>query len=55
MDPISVPATPPDAATLSFSAGADDDEVPLGWECATPALQIERWGIDDEPSLSGKS
>jgi hypothetical protein len=55
MDPISVPATPPDAAALSCAAGADEDEVPLGWECATPALQIERWGVDDEASLSGNS
>lgn len=21
-----------------------DDEIPLGCECANPALQIERWG-----------
>jgi len=31
-----------------------DEEVPLGWECAAPALQIEHWGVDDPP-LSGKS
>jgi hypothetical protein len=55
MDPISVPAMPPEGAALSFVAAADEDEVPLGWECAAPALQIERWGMDDEASLSGNS
>lgn len=34
--------------------GADDEDIPLGWESANPALQIERWGLDDEV-LSGKS
>lgn len=33
---------------------ADDEDIPLGWESANPALQIERWGVDDEV-LSGKS
>jgi hypothetical protein len=23
-----------------------EEEVPLGWECANPALQIERWGLE---------
>ena len=26
--------------------GVLDEEVPLGWECANPALQIERWRED---------
>jgi hypothetical protein len=26
--------------------GVLDEEVPLGWECANPALQIERWQED---------
>lgn len=26
--------------------GGFDEEVPLGWECANPALQIERWQED---------
>jgi len=30
--------------------GALDDEIPLGWECANPALQIERWR-EDAPTL----
>lgn len=55
MDPTSVPVTPPDAAALSFGNAPDEDEVPLGWECAAPALQIERWGVDEEGSLSGNS
>lgn len=55
MDPIPVPPTPPVAAALSFAAAIDEDEVPLGWECANPALQIERWGVDEGGSLSGNS
>jgi hypothetical protein len=30
--------------------GMLDDEIPLGWECADPALQIERW-LDDAAPL----
>ena len=26
--------------------GVLDEEIPLGWECANPALQIERWRED---------
>jgi hypothetical protein len=59
MDPISVPATPrPAIASLparTHAARVDEDEVPLGWECANPALQIERWRVDDERGLSGNS
>jgi hypothetical protein len=58
MDPISVPATPSASAALSHGVdprATDEDEVPLGWECANPALQIERWGVDDEAILSGNS
>jgi hypothetical protein len=29
----------------------DEDEVVLGWECANPALQIERWLQETPPSL----
>ncbi|WP_161799052.1 hypothetical protein [Caenimonas sp. SL110] len=25
----------------------DDDDCAIGWECANPALQIERWGQDE--------
>jgi hypothetical protein len=41
----------------SFEAGNDagrwsiDDEIPLGCECANPALQIERWGQEVPSSL----
>jgi hypothetical protein len=24
----------------------DESEIPLGCECANPALQIERWGLE---------
>lgn len=27
---------------------AEDDDIALGWECANPALQFERW----EPELA---
>ncbi len=35
-----------DVAHLNSFSVADDDYA-LGWECANPALQIERWGQDD--------
>ena len=45
---------PPLASPPAQKAFADaprerssEEEVPLGWECANPALQIERWGLDD--------
>lgn len=44
--------SPPAASATVFVAGVDDDEVPLGWECANPALQIECWGTD-EPGAAG--
>ena len=37
------PATQVDGADLR----ADDDEIPLGWESAYPALQIERWVAEE--------
>lgn len=39
------------------SAPADDDEQVLGWECANPALQIERWLQDMEagPALQSSN
>ena len=43
-----VPAlSPPTASATVIVVGVDDDEVPLGWECANPALQIECWGADE--------
>lgn len=36
----------------------DEDEQPLGWECANPVLQIERWLQDigaTPPLVSSKS
>jgi hypothetical protein len=27
----------------------DENEIPLGCECANPALQIERWGQEAPP------
>jgi len=45
MDTIS-PAPMPPAANVLLRGG-DDEEVPLGWECANPALQIECWSAED--------
>jgi hypothetical protein len=36
------PASPVQAA--AYVESCFDDDVPLGCECANPALQIERWG-----------
>ena len=30
----------------------DENEIPLGCECANPALQIERWGQEALPGPS---
>ncbi|MDB5753056.1 MAG: hypothetical protein JWP65_3477 [Ramlibacter sp.] len=30
----------------------DDADYALGCECADPALQIERWGLDDDGQSS---
>ena len=42
-----VPAPIPPAAAAMVVRCIDDDEIPLGWECANPALQIECWGTDE--------
>jgi hypothetical protein len=57
MDSIPAPslATAAAAHAAAAQAPAFDDEVPLGWECANPALQIERWGADEDGGLSGNS
>ena len=36
-----------DAGRGSFD---DENEIPLGCECANPALQIERWGQEAPPA-----
>ena len=41
-----VPAPIPPAAANSLPRGAHDEEIPLGWESANPALQIECWRSD---------
>ena len=45
----SPPASPPapKAAVEAPLQTLSEEEVPLGWECANPALQIERWGLED--------
>lgn len=42
-----VPAPIPPAAAALLGRCVDDEEIPLGWECANPALQIECWGTDE--------
>jgi len=41
-----VPAPIPPAAASSFPRAAQDEEIPLGWESAKPALRIECWRSD---------
>lgn len=31
------------ASPVFADAALEQEEIPLGWECANPALQIERW------------
>ena len=33
-------------AAVERAPMSDEDDVVLGWECANPALQIERWHQD---------
>ncbi len=49
----SLPAPLPPQPPIAFAdAGAQlDEEIPLGWECANPALQIERWGLEEPIGL----
>jgi hypothetical protein len=45
----SAPTLPSTFATASVAYAAPiDDDLALGFECANPALQIERWGQDAE-------
>lgn len=49
-----LPMPPANAFAQPGSPAAGDEDIPLGWECANPALQIERWGLEasaaDEPA-----
>ena len=44
MNSLQAPAA--DSTTEARPEPVVDEEVPLGWECANPALQIERWNED---------
>lgn len=44
MDTLSAPIP---AAAAAVFLRTEDEEIPLGWECANPALQIESWGTDE--------
>lgn len=46
MDTVPAPIPSAAAATVLVRC-VDDEEIPLGWECANPALQIEFWGTDE--------
>jgi hypothetical protein len=39
-------AGPSGAVSLDPSGRVQDEDVVLGFECADPALQIERWGLE---------
>ena len=52
MDTVSAPIPPAAAATVYVRV--DDEEIPLGWECANPALQIEYWGTDEAGAAAGR-
>ncbi len=45
--PHLAPADADGATRRDDAQPAADDDVALGWECANPALQFERW----EPAL----
>lgn len=45
-DPQSLPSAYSSGATDDIALAPADDEIALGWECANPALQIERWVPD---------
>ena len=47
-DPQRLAAQPARNFRREPSASTDEDEQALGWECAYPALQIERWVQDME-------
>ncbi|HWI83911.1 hypothetical protein [Ramlibacter sp.] len=50
MESSPAPLVPPVASLL---AATTDEEIPLGWECANPALQIERWMAEEPPAELG--
>lgn len=56
-DPQRLAARPAGNLRREPSAPADEDEQVLGWECAHPALQIERWLQDLEagPALQSSN
>ncbi len=56
-DPQRLAAPPARNRLREPSASTDEDEQALGWECAHPALQIERWLQDMEagPALQSSN
>lgn len=44
---------PPPTGPESADQCATDDEIPLGWESAYPALQIERWVMEERELHAG--
>ena len=48
-DPQQQPAPSSSRAAGDTAPTTQDEEAVLGWECANPALQIERWGQETSP------
>jgi hypothetical protein len=44
----------PAAAVAGGRGPSEPDDLALGWECADPALQIERWRQEAQPQLPGE-
>lgn len=42
-EPLSADSAFAAGAALQAAGFTDADDIALGWECANPALQIERW------------
>ena len=53
-DPQSAQPSSRSGTSSERAPTSNEDEVVLGWECANPALQIERWG-QDVPAESDRS
>ena len=48
-----VPAPIPAAAATVFLRTAEDEDIPLGWACANPALQIDAWADEAGGAAAG--
>lgn len=54
MDMLPAPDGTAAAIPVFVAAALEQEEIPLGWECANPALQIEAWGAaEGAPAPAG--